>query len=71
MEIYVVEGIIGYYHYHLSETGKNGHPTLCGINNVMHTDIPVSSWGITSDWFPIQESYCEKCWEIYQGKIRR
>jgi hypothetical protein len=33
----IVEGIASVWHYHLSETGKNGKPALCGNKNVMQT----------------------------------
>jgi len=61
----VVEGVMGYYFYHLSETGKNGQITLCGTKQVMQTGIPVSAWGAKSH---LNEKWCEKCWKIYQRK---
>lgn len=61
----IVEGAASVWHYHLSETGDNGKPTLCGRKMVMHTEIPLSSWGKKGGYIPC--SYCEECDKIYQG----
>jgi len=63
--MYIVEGVASVWHYHLSETGKNGLPALCGNKNVMHTAIPLKNWG---DKRPshIPSSYCKECGEIYK-----
>jgi hypothetical protein len=56
----IVEGVESIWHYHLSESGLNGKPTLCGITSVMQTNIPLSSWGIRSH---LPKKYCAKCFE--------
>jgi hypothetical protein len=58
----VVEGILGYYFYHLSETGANGKPALCGNKEVMSTEVPITFWGKKSH---LNEKWCKKCWDIY------
>lgn len=58
----VVEGIEGIWHYHLSKTGMNGHPALCGKKNVMSTELPMASWGQKSH---LSETYCQECEKIY------
>ena len=57
----IVEGVEGYYYFHLSETGKNGQPALCGNKNVMSTGLPLNTWGFKGH---LNERYCEKCEKI-------
>jgi hypothetical protein len=33
--LHIVEGVESVWHYHLSETGLNGKPALCGRKEVM------------------------------------
>jgi len=54
----IVEGIAGYYFYHLSESGENGKPALCGNKEVMSTGLPLSSWGYVGH---LKERYCSLC----------
>jgi hypothetical protein len=61
----IVEGAASVWHYHLSETGKNGFPSLCGRYMVMHTEIPLSTWGKKGGHIPC--SYCEECDAILQS----
>jgi hypothetical protein len=61
----IVEGIVGVWHYHLSETGENCKPTLCGNTRVMQTALPLDSWGVKGGNVP--SSYCEKCDKLYKG----
>lgn len=62
----IVEGVMGYYHYHLSESGKNGSKAICGYyQNMMQTSIPLPAWGTKSH---LKEKWCEQCWEIYNNK---
>jgi len=63
-DLKIVEGIAGVWHYHLSETGGNFKPAICGKVEVMHTDIPLRVWGMKDDHIP--SSYCKKCNEIYE-----
>ncbi len=61
----IVETVIGYFSYHLSETGKNGSKPLCDCKTtMMHTGIPLSAWGVKSH---LGEKWCKECWKIYQG----
>lgn len=60
----IVEGAASVWHYHLSETGKNGKPALCGKLMVMHTELPLSTWGKKGGHIPM--SYCEECNKIFQ-----
>jgi hypothetical protein len=63
----IVEGAESVWHYHLSETGANGKPSLCGWKEVMHTDIPLNTWGRKPyAGYHIAESFCKKCDKIYQ-----
>lgn len=57
-DLKIVEGIEGYYFYHLSKSGKNMQPALCGNRNVMSTNCKISSWGKRTH---IKERYCTEC----------
>lgn len=61
----VVEGVKGVWHYHLSESGRNFQPALCGERKVMQTEVPLTTWGETGGNVPA--SYCLECVRIYQG----
>jgi len=61
--MFIVEGTASVYHYHLSHTGHSGQPALCGITNVMHTEIPFKNWKSPPDHIP--SSYCAECDKIY------
>jgi hypothetical protein len=54
----IVEGIEGMWHFHLSKTGLNGQPALCGNKKVMRTEIPLSVWGKKGH---LSETYCKEC----------
>ncbi len=60
----VVEGVSGYYFYHLSEDGRSGHPALCGNKQVMSTCLTTKDWGFVGQ---LRERYCKKCEEIWKG----
>jgi len=65
----LVEGIAGVWFYHLSASGRTGHPTLCGETRVMQTEAPLSTWGLKTH---LNERFCEKCKEIYENmKLKR
>lgn len=70
-KLFIVEGAESVWHYHLSETGDNGKPSLCGKGIMMQTEIPLSTWNTKSH---IPTSYCKKCEEIakkrYPGFIK-
>lgn len=56
--MHIVEGVASVWHYHLSESGLNGKPALCGKTEVMHTAVPLSTWGMRSH---LHETYCTEC----------
>lgn len=56
----ITEGIIGYWHYHLSEPGKTTRG-LCGART-MHTAMHRSAWRVPfGQHFPKRPTWCEKC----------
>lgn len=57
-DLHIVEQILGYYSYHLSETGKSGKPTLCGRDDVMLSHARLDSWGHRGH---LRERYCAEC----------
>lgn len=59
----IVEGVESVWFYHLSVTGKNYEPALCGRREVMRTQLPLSSWGFKDGNVP--SKYCPKCNEQY------
>lgn len=62
MEVKIVETTIGYYAYHLSETGKSGHHALCGITNVMSTACKdLRTWNCEPSHIP--SKFCKACHE--------
>jgi hypothetical protein len=58
----IVEGAESIWHYHLSESGLNGKPAICGNKQVMHTDIPLSCWGKKAEH--ISETFCKECTKL-------
>ncbi|MEK6832566.1 MAG: hypothetical protein AABY32_00835 [Nanoarchaeota archaeon] len=42
--IVIVEGIEGYWHYHLSK--EKEYLALCGNNHVMDTHMTLGQWGV-------------------------
>lgn len=58
MPLKIVEGIAGYWFYHLREgdTGK----ALCGAE-VMRTSIPLDGWARTPTNYHIPEKWCHHC----------
>ena len=60
--LHLVESVHGTWAYHLSVTGDNGQPTLCGNTRVMRTLIPFSSWNSEPGHIPMK--YCSKCSEL-------
>jgi hypothetical protein len=63
----IVEGVAGVWHYHLSNTGENYQPALCGKKEVMRTEIPLSTWGVKSH---LNETYCKECEKLAGNKIK-
>lgn len=56
--IKIVEGVESTWFYHLSMSGDNYQPALCGKTSVMTTSLPLKSWGIVSH---LHERYCPDC----------
>lgn len=55
----IVETVTGYRAYHLSESGKNGEPTLCKADvMVMSTMLHLRCWNQTGH---LREKYCKEC----------
>jgi hypothetical protein len=63
----IVEGIAGVWHYHLSNTGENYQPALCGKKEVMRTELPLSFWGTKGH---LNESYCNECERVAGKRIK-
>jgi hypothetical protein len=55
----IVEGVIGYYNYHLSESGNNYEPALCGKRDVMHSGMRIRDWNMAPTH--IRYSFCKTC----------
>ena len=64
----IVEGVAGVWHYHLSETGENYKPALCGKVEVMRTEIPLTAWAIKSH---LNETYCKECEQLAGKRLKR
>lgn len=65
----ITEGILGYWHYHLSEDDS---PTvaLCG-EKTMRTEMKLESWGIPfGEHFPIRPKWCKNCEEKKKETLR-
>jgi hypothetical protein len=60
--LWIVEGDMSLYTYHLSVTGMNGQPSLCGSTRTMQTSIPMTTWNHPPSH--IRSKYCRKCTEI-------
>ena len=54
----IVEGIAGYWHYHVADARTPWAP-LCGGGMTMTTFVRWSSWGFKPGHMP--KSYCSKC----------
>lgn len=57
--LHIVEHVTGTYAYHLSETGENMKPALCGYTNVMKTGSLLRTWNMAPTH--IRYKYCEVC----------
>jgi hypothetical protein len=62
----IVEGVESLFVYHLSKTGNTGKTALCGNRHVMHTEVPLSTWGMKTH---LDEKYCSVC-EV-KGKFKK
>lgn len=56
--LFIVEGVESVWYYHLSETGRNAKPPLCGQGTMMSTELPLDTWGLRTH---IGEKYCPEC----------
>ena len=63
----IVEGVAGVWHYHLSTTGENYKPALCGKVEVMRTEIPLKAWGTKGH---LNETYCKECEQLAGKKLK-
>lgn len=57
----LLEGISGYWHYHISRRGL----AICGERRVMTTHAPRRTWGFKPTHMPT--SYCGECDRLYRG----
>ena len=70
-EIEIVEGVESTFHYHLRIKGEK--KPLCGYKYVMHTDLPIDTWGLKTH---LNERYCSECertwkeWSELQDDIK-
>ena len=56
----VTEGILGFWHYHLSNDDSPSK-ALCGAK-VMATSMDLKQWGIPfGEHFPIKPTFCKSC----------
>ena len=56
MDLAVVEGVEGYWHYHLTSNGKHTR-ALCGAQTMV-TSVQVSAWGSVGH---LNEKWCKEC----------
>lgn len=54
----IAEGVAGTWFYHLAYEGE--YKSLCG-KDVMHTEIPMNTWGFRGH---LNERYCHDCEEM-------
>lgn len=59
--LHIVEEASSNYHYHLSVTGDNGKPALCGYYKTMHTNMRLNTWNGKPSHIPA--GYCRACTE--------
>lgn len=62
MTLRIVETVTGMYFMHLSETGNNGEPSLCGRRDMMATHYRLEVWNSEPDH--IRLKFCRRCNEI-------
>ena len=60
--IHTVEGAGGTWCYHLSTTGENIQPALCGCKFVMSSSSPLTAWNMEPTH--IRYKFCNKCHEL-------
>jgi len=63
----LVENYTGTWFYHLSETGDNMKPALCGEDQVLSCKSPLDTWGFRGH---LNERYCKKCEELAPPEIK-
>lgn len=60
----IVEGVSGYWHYHLGKSDRYGK-ALCGADT-MYTAMPLDNWKKKfGEHFPKRPSWCDTCEKIY------
>lgn len=63
----ITEGILGYWHYHLSED-DSPLKGLCG-RQVMPTNMQLKDWGVPfGKHFSKRQTWCKKCEQIKAEK---
>ena len=63
----IVEGVEGYYYYHIAIKDMYTRPLCDDKKMTMYTAIPLGTWGMVTH---IGERYCEKCKKIYEENIK-
>lgn len=58
----IVEGVHGYYHYHIAFKEIFTTPLCDEKQLTMQTSIPMSAWGKVGH---LRERYCAKCKNLY------
>ncbi len=62
-DLRIVEGVMGYWSYHLAEPGK--YTAICGGGGtMMHTAIPLKHWGKPCGNRMIHFKWCTECREL-------
>lgn len=69
VDLRIVEGIAGTWHYHLSDYGQSlPLVSLCRNREMMPTQIPLSYWNKTPEGYHIPEKWCATCESIAKKK---
>jgi len=63
----IVEGVEGYFYYHISPKDRYTHPLCDNKKLTMYTAIPLEAWGTVTH---IRERYCDKCQQLYEEIIK-
>jgi hypothetical protein len=58
-DVVVVEGVIGYWFYHLAPPDRK-HEALCGART-MSCGVPLKDWGFPGHPGHIRYRYCKTC----------
>lgn len=58
-EVRVVEGVSGYWHYHLAKLEE--YTAICGRTGMMDTNSSIDQFGVVPKGYHIPLSYCAEC----------